>query len=302
MTAPPGYDPSLYPDGIVVFGSDQNCTLATCPVEWSILRAQPSIAANAVFIAAFGSSLLIHVVQGVWTKTWGFLAAMAAGSILEIVGYGGRIMLHDNPFSFDGFMMQVICITIAPVFYCAAIYVIFAQIINHLDASLSRIKPKLLYIIFIPCDIISLILQAVGGALSVVASTRSGVESGEHISLAGLIFQVIALGTFTIIFIDYLFRYRRAQRRSGGRVSRRTSVFLRFLFLSVVLILIRCVYRIIELQGGYFSATFRNEGLFIGLESSVMAVAVFCFNVSHPGFFFKDQDAREKMTSESSTD
>lgn len=43
--------------------------------------------------------------------------------------------------------------------------------------------------------------------------------------------------------------------------------FLGFLFLSTIFILIRCAYRIAELGQGYFSALFRDEGLYIGLES-----------------------------------
>ena len=98
---------SQLPDGLIAFGPLANCTLDLCPLEWSILRYQPIISANAVFIAVFGLSLLIHCFQGWRSKTWGFAASMLSGCILEIIGYVGRLIIHDNPFSFNGFLMQI---------------------------------------------------------------------------------------------------------------------------------------------------------------------------------------------------
>jgi hypothetical protein len=58
---------------------------------------------------------------------------------------------------------RIVFIGSAPVFYSAAIYVTLAKIVEELDVSLSRIKPKLYYVIFIVCDVGSLVLQAAGG-------------------------------------------------------------------------------------------------------------------------------------------
>jgi hypothetical protein len=89
------------------FGHNENCTLAYCNVETSIFTYRPSLVANAVFIALFGISLLIHVAQGIRWKTWFFTVAMGLGCVAEMVGYGGRIMMNANPFSFVGFMIQI---------------------------------------------------------------------------------------------------------------------------------------------------------------------------------------------------
>lgn len=98
---------SRLPNGLISFGPDANCTLDTCPLEASILRYQPSIPANAVFAGVFGLSLIIHAFQGIRMRTWGFMASMIAGCILEIIGYVGRFIIHDNPFDFNGFLMQI---------------------------------------------------------------------------------------------------------------------------------------------------------------------------------------------------
>ena len=98
---------SAYPDGLIPFGPNANCTLEICPLEWSIFRYQPSIPANVLFIAIFGVLLAAHVIQGIWYRTWGYMASMMSGCALEIVGYVGRIMLNRDPFNFNAFLMQI---------------------------------------------------------------------------------------------------------------------------------------------------------------------------------------------------
>ncbi|TVY61940.1 Sphingoid long-chain base transporter RSB1 [Fusarium oxysporum f. sp. cubense] len=274
------------PDGLISFGSDANCTLELCPLESSILRYQPNVPANAIFIGVFGLSMALHIFQGIKMKTWGFMASMMAGCILEIIGYVGRLIIHDNPFDFIGFLLQIIMITIAPVFFSAAIYVLLSQVINFVDPNVSRFSPKYFYWIFIPSDIISLILQAVGGAVSVVSTAKDDVKTGEDISIAGLVFQVVTLLCFVGLFIDYVIRASKSPARY--RLTKPILTFLFFLFLSTIFILIRCGYRIAELNGGYFSAIFRDEGLYIALESCMMCIAVLLLNAGHPGYAFKE--------------
>lgn len=80
------------------------CTLETCPLSMGIITYQPNIAANALFLALFGLMLFVQIGFGIRRKTWSFLVAMAFGLVLEVVGYVGRIQLHDNPFSFTFFV------------------------------------------------------------------------------------------------------------------------------------------------------------------------------------------------------
>ncbi|KAL5394524.1 hypothetical protein PMIN04_007246 [Paraphaeosphaeria minitans] len=275
-TWPPG---EIWKD-LIPFGPLANCTLALCPVEWSVFTYQPSIAANAALLAIFGLLLLVHAAQGINYRAWGYMGCMIAGCVLQIVGYVGRIMLHGNPFDFNAFLMQIICITVAPVFYCAAIYVLLAQMITTLDPSLSRVSPKLFYYIFIPADVTCLILQATGGALSATGGDIDAINTGVSVSKAGLILQVVVLAIFLSATADYLLSYRRAH---GGALIRRLSVFLGALGAGVVCVLVRCVYRIVELKGGYFGPEFEHQWEFVALEGVVMCVAVVFFAVGHPG-------------------
>ena len=134
------------------------------------------------------------------------------------------------------------------------------------DPSISRVKPRFISIFFIIVDIISLILQALGGALSVVSTAQEDIDVGVDISLAGLIFQVVTLIGFVALFADYIISCRR-KLQSFQEIRHTMGFFLLCLFICIILILLRCAYRIAELQEGYFSELFREEDLFIALES-----------------------------------
>ena len=98
------------PNGLISYGPNENCTLTgpdACPVSTGVYEYRPSIAANAVLLALFGLAMIIHIALGIKWRTWVFTSCIVWGCIAEIIGYGGRIILWQNPFSFTGFLMQI---------------------------------------------------------------------------------------------------------------------------------------------------------------------------------------------------
>lgn len=172
----------------------------------------------------------------------------------------------------------------SPVFFAAAIYVMISKIIYYIAPSYSRAKPNFIYWFFITVDIISLILQAVGGAMSSTSNGSSKV--GVDIALAGLSFQVITLFFFAVVCIDYAIRSRSVW--SATKLPRSFKIFASFLSLATLLIWVRCCYRIYELSEGYSmdSEALRDEPLFIGLEMVLVLLAAYCLIVAHPGPVF----------------
>lgn len=160
--------------------------------------------------------------------------------------------------------------------------------IEFFSPSLLRFKPTLLYWIFLPIDLVCLVFQGTGGALSTVSSGSD--NTGVNLSLAGLALQVVAMFVFCVIFCDYLVRYARHEKKMRGeggetssssdtlaasgahgepfasRITPRMKVFFGFMAAAFLLIFTRCVYRVAELHQGYGGNLFREQGLFIGLE------------------------------------
>lgn len=274
----------IYPDSTFYYagGDFSNCTVSVCPAELSVYGYRPSLAASGTLIALYSLCMIVQIILGFRYKTWWFMACMVLGCVDEIIGYVGRILYWQNPWGQAGFLIQIILITIGPVFFAGAIYVLLSQMsvfshplvplcilttpsVNYISPKASRFPPKLYYWLFIPADITSLILQAVGGAMS---STSNGDSSaGVNIALAGLSLQVATLVIFSLLVLDYFIRSRSIWRQA--QLSTRFKVFCAALAAATVLILIRCAYRIFELSEGYSrtSEALRDEPLFIGLES-----------------------------------
>lgn len=68
---------------------------------------RPSLAANITFLALFAVIGIVHTYLGYRWRTWGFMTGMLLGCLSEILGYVGRIMLWYNPFSYNGFLLQI---------------------------------------------------------------------------------------------------------------------------------------------------------------------------------------------------
>ncbi len=50
------------------------------------------------------------------------MLTMTIATFGEAVGYGGRIMMHKNPWDRNGFKTQICCLVLAPSFLAAGIY------------------------------------------------------------------------------------------------------------------------------------------------------------------------------------
>jgi hypothetical protein len=89
------------------------CTLDTCPLECGQLEYRPNFAGNVTYTAIFGIILVAQLALGISYRTWGFAIGMFCGLLLEIIGYAGRIMLYNNPFDFNNFLLYV-CLRFQP--------------------------------------------------------------------------------------------------------------------------------------------------------------------------------------------
>ncbi|EED16677.1 conserved hypothetical protein [Talaromyces stipitatus ATCC 10500] len=272
-----------------------NCTTVgpNCPADGSGLSYPPNLAANIIFAALFGFSLIVHIFQGWRLRTWSFLAAYALGSSTEVVGYIGRILFHSNPYDLNRFLVQIVCLTMGPAFYSAGLYLCLARIVIVYGEEISRIRPAWYTRIFITCDLISLALQGGGGGVASSATKPSTLSMGNNIMLAGLIFQIVTLVLFAVLCLEFSWRVHRSPHMKNVqfrslRDSRRFRGFLLAAVATFVLIFVRCVYRVVELAGGWNNHLQREEVPFIILESGMITVAVFVFAVYHPGYAFKD--------------
>jgi hypothetical protein len=137
---------------------------------------------------------------------------------------------------------------------------------------------------------------------------------GVNVMLGGLYFQVLTLVVFSILGLEFAWRVslflcpstmtqKNYARAAGGLVLRAvsTSSFSspstsRIIMLtseialatSVVLVIIRSIYRVIEMPGGYDGKLMKNQATFLVFEGAFAVLPVLLLLVFHPGSSFAE--------------
>ncbi|KAF4343838.1 RTA1 like family [Fusarium beomiforme] len=260
------------------------------------------VAPNAVFLALCTVSLI--GILGTWVITrrgTAFNVAMILGLVCEIVGYAARIANWRNRFDLTAFITQICCLTMGPAFMAAGIYLCLRRIVTAFGPENSRLPPEYYTRFFIPCDIVSLFLQAFGGGVVAVAAQQyRSTRLGTDIMIAGLASQAATILVFIICSADFALRSIRRQRVLGEaafdqraeiaevRNSRRFQSFICALSLSAICILSRSAFRVAELSQGWTGSLMGNQTLFIIFEGILIVVAVISLNIFHPSFCMKE--------------
>jgi hypothetical protein len=99
-------------------------------------------------------------------------------------------------------------------------------------AQFSRLRGRRLIIIFIASDFTSLVLQAGGGAIAVIANSYSFEYIGIHISMAGLALQVFSLVVVLCLAADFASRCWRNRKHLDEKyeVIRSSRYFHGFIY------------------------------------------------------------------------
>lgn len=193
----------------------------------------------------------------------------------------------------------MIPLTIAPALLTAGIYLCLGRVIVAIGSENSRLKPKMYTYIFVGCDVLSLVLQAIGGGMAATARDSKGSRRGVDIMIAGLISQVITMTLFLALWCDFALRTRRA-RLSGSlsrtqpqlydqlRSNKNFNLFQWSLFAATILIYVRCIYRVAELWEGFSGRLANDEVTFMIFEGPLIILAVTALTAFHPGRVFGD--------------
>ncbi|KAF2148648.1 RTA1-domain-containing protein [Myriangium duriaei CBS 260.36] len=278
--------------------SKHDCTVATCSMRYAELLYIPSKAGNAVYLVLFVFLLLAQGGLGVRYRTWGFMVGLVCGLLLEIIGYAGRLMLHNNVFSFGSFVTYLVCLTIAPAFLSASIYSCISRLVIVYGRDRARLSPRVYTITFVLCDFISLLLQAAGGALAASGTPGSSEgQTGVNVMIAGLAFQVVSLTVFIALSLDLMLSVSRAgqiglsHRFSGLRSRRMFRLFPWAIIFASIAIFVRCCFRVAELKNGFKGSLANNQTLFMIFEGPAIMLAVLTLTIFHPAICFGGRQA-----------
>ncbi|KAL0961260.1 hypothetical protein HGRIS_006223 [Hohenbuehelia grisea] len=260
----------------------------------------PSRSVAIVFVVLFAISTLLHSVQSIWWRKWWLLPTICLAGAIEVLGWGGRLWSSNDVMAPEPFEMQICATILGPTPLVAANFIILGRIIKRLGPRYSRLSPKLYAAIFLTCDIVALVVQGVGGGMAAVAVQRDmDPAKGGNIMLGGIVFQMVTITVYVLCAAEFYIRYmsdkpvRSTSNASSdtevvrGAFDKRLKLMSLALSLSTVCLLIRAIYRTIELAGGWRGRVIMTEIYFNVLDGAMVIIAIYALNFAHPGLLLR---------------
>ncbi|KJA24345.1 hypothetical protein HYPSUDRAFT_136304 [Hypholoma sublateritium FD-334 SS-4] len=259
------------------------------PTEWVAI----------LFIVLYSITTILHIGQATFYRMWWLLPTVCLCGLLEIIGWSARLWSSFSPFFSTPFEIQITATILGPTPFLAANFVIFGALIRRLGTQYSRLSPRMYTILFCTCDVISLIVQAIGGGKAAVASGNGlNPALGGHIMLGGISFQLLTITLYAMCATEFYVRYAAdwplrkgptdvepTNTTPGGEVlTKRTTLMTAGLIFSTTLLFIRQVLRkYSNLSDGWAGRIIKTQRLFNWLDGGMITLAMYSANAAHPG-------------------
>ncbi|KAJ5186911.1 hypothetical protein N7449_009905 [Penicillium cf. viridicatum] len=243
----------------------------------------PSMGGAVLFTILFMGTTFYHIFQMFKAKAWLFIPYVIGG-LFEIVGYIGRAMSSKQSpnWTLGPYIVQTLCLLLAPALLAASIYMLLGRIILVLQAeSHAILKKKWLTKIFVTGDVMSFLLQGAGGGIQ-SSGSLSGMKTGEHIIIVGLFVQIIFFGFFITVagLFDWKLRKYPIPRCFDREIPWRK--YLNILYATSLLILVRSLFRLAEYIQGNNGYLLHHEVFLYVFDSLLIFIAMVIFNIAHP--------------------
>ncbi|KAJ3778809.1 RTA1-like protein [Lentinula raphanica] len=251
------------------------------------------IASNTLTAIAFSLVLFVAIAQSMCIWKWGgkFMLSMTIGAYTFAFGIGTRFGLHSHPESKGIYIVEYLFVVLSPCAFIAAEYVLLGRLARYLRCdNYLLVTPRRITLTFISSDITTFLIQAIGGAMSISANDEPLALAGSRVFLTGLALQLLSFLVFTCIFLVFLYRVRRYQH--AIYMKDQTLVWYKdwralagIMIVSCIGILIRSVYRTIELSEGFQGRLATSEPFFYGLDTLPLFIAIVVYLPFWPGRF-----------------
>ncbi|KAM0260875.1 hypothetical protein ACHAPA_010091 [Fusarium lateritium] len=277
----------VIPTCIQTHEPDENGFLppGTCNANWNYY---PSFSAAAALAVLFAVLTAVHVWQAArYKKSWCWVIIMAG--IWETVAFTFRAISTKHQQSIGVLLTFNIFILLAPIWVNAYAYMTLGRMVYYFTPShsLIGIPAATLAAIFVGLDIVSFIVQLVGGSMAGPSSPPDERMKAIHIYMGGIGLQEFFIVIFVVLCVIFQ-RKMHKMNQQGGIKAFFTSDWGRLLctlYFSLAMISVRIFYRLIEFSGGegQDNGLVTHEIYFYILEAAPMFLALLAFNIVHPG-------------------
>ncbi|KAK6076447.1 RTA1 domain-containing protein [Seiridium cupressi] len=253
----------------------------------------PQFAPAVAVAVIFGLFLGVHIVQGFAYKkkyTWVVIMGAAWETLAFILHSLGTKDQQQIGYATGWNILFLL----APLWINAFVYMTFAReayyFLPESDRRIRGINATSLAKWFVWADIVTFIIQAVGGSMASPGASANIIKTGLNVYLAGMSFQQFFIVVFLWLMIEFHIRCNSwgpggAAEQGAGKRSWKP---LHFALYGVLLcITIRIIYRISEFAGGITPSNpvpFHEEYSYV-LDCFPMMLALLILAVWHPGRF-----------------
>ncbi|KAF3047194.1 hypothetical protein E8E12_011603 [Didymella heteroderae] len=257
----------------------------------------PSFASAIAFSVLFGIITIAHLCQAVLYRN-NFCWVIIMASLWETGAYAFRALGSEDQQSSGIALVAQILVLVAPIWVNAFAYMVFARIVHFYSPTRKvwLFSPSSLATVFVVLDIISFVVQLVGGGMAGPGANAESQKKGLSIYMGGIGMQE----GFIVLFMGLVikFHWDQIQAQRGGRLTANKTSGWKWLICALYVCLLaitnRIVYRLAEFSAGLGPSNPlpSNEPLLYVLESTPMWVAILVWNIVHPGRFIRGEGAR----------
>lgn len=253
----------------------------------------PNYPCNIIGCVLFGIIAIVQFVLGIYTRDWWMWVTWTLTAGGECAGYVARVILHNQYTSTPMWEMQLVLTIIMPAFMSAGLYYQLAVQTVVYGEQYSLMKPMIYNAIFTTCDVISLFVQAAGGGVASSGSANSqNTVNGSWIMLGGIAFQVATLVAFILVagWVNYrIFSDNPDNWNPKYKQQREKFMFKVWPFavaVSLLFLLIRSIYRIVELADGWHGYIIETERYFLILDGLMIVIGMVPLTIIYPGLAY----------------
>ncbi|KAM5348780.1 hypothetical protein ACJ41O_008603 [Fusarium nematophilum] len=228
-------------------------------------------------------------------RAWFFLVVVI-GALIEVAAYILRCYSVKNQSEISPFVQTLTFTVMAPVFIAAGNYLLISRLILAVlppsHHRILKIPGRRLTPIFVVFDIIAFLVQGSGSGIASSDNWQGQMEKiGRNVLIGGLAFQLVAFSFFLCVFRRF---HILANRMAVDDAPKGWQKVVLAVYVSSSLIMVRCIYRVIEFAEGMNGYAFRHEWLFWVFESLPMVGAIGVFCIYHPSRYLGRHGARRK--------
>ncbi|PWN53661.1 hypothetical protein IE53DRAFT_125310 [Violaceomyces palustris] len=277
----------------------------------SFLYYRPSDAGSIAFFVIYLITAIGLFYQSISRRDWWSLC-LPIGATCQAFGFVTRLPLARHPSSMTIYIIQYFLVVLSPACYLAFNYIAFGRLSFRLAkddrfvdqdvkmrGGLTLVPSNRMGAFFITSDITTFLIQAAGGSMQ---TSQKLHDVGGNIFLAGIILQFISYVIFLmLVFLCYVRvgglrpssrmaisnRATKAGDDTGAiKTAKDLKTYFAVLAFSSVWIIVRSIYRIIELAQGYRGYLFIHEIFFFTLDSLPLILAILIYVPFWPSKFY----------------